>query len=129
MGFLKWIAKRGTTGGIVRSQAAKFQRLRQQYPESTESEILRQMFHDRFQTVSSTSAESGRLEEFQRNGRPINTMQDLCLSIFEIETGVSHRDFTAYMTALEVISGECKRLGFAADSGSDTQARTTKRSS
>lgn len=116
MGFLKWIAKRGTTGGIVRSQAAKYRRLRRRFPDATDQDILREMFQDRFRTLSPTSSERARLEAFERDGRPINTMHDLCLSIFEIETGIAPRDFAAHMTALEVIDEECQRLGF-----SDTQ--------
>lgn len=112
MGFLKWLARIGSTGGIARSQVIKYRRFKVQNPQASEYEIANALLMDRFRLLPPTSKEKARLDNFLADQGEVHDMIGLCMTIFEIETGLKAADGPAYFMAAEVIEEELMKRGF-----------------
>lgn len=112
MNFVKWLAKRGATGGIARSQFAMFQRMKRKNPELSESEIAEHLFAHRFSTIGPVRKERARLQAYVNENSPPSTLREVCYAIAEVEMDISPLNIEQYDLIIVVIDEELERLGY-----------------
>lgn len=111
MGIMKWLAKRNVKG-IVKSQAAKYEKTRQKNPSCSDITVIHTIFESRFdrRILRATKGEKKRITEYiKTNGMP-DSLLDLCLAIGEIE--FAPRDMEQYFFIHDTMLDELKRLGY-----------------
>lgn len=115
MDFLKWGAKKGSTGATVRTIFRQYQITKQENPNSSEEDILYAIFINRFKKHPLSEREKRRVVAFvDREGTGDSVkflnLAELCSAIIEIETGITHSDYKQYSIMTEVIEEELERL-------------------
>ncbi len=110
--IIKWIAKKGTLGGIARSQYIKFKRAQKDNPSLSESEICQTLFKSRFSTIKLTRKEQERFDLFLESNELPTNLRDVCQGIADIELDI-HSSGTKYaVLAVGVLYEELERLGY-----------------
>ena len=118
MGFLKWGAKKGSTGGTARKIFKQYQMAKENNPNTSEDELLYEIFINRFKNINLSEKEKQRLYFFVERKGPLNSsnflnLPHLCYAIVEIETGIIPSDNKHYSIMTEVIDEELERLGYS----------------
>lgn len=110
MGLLKWIQKKGSTGGIVRTVIKQYKFLKAKNPDFDETEILELIFENRYVALPPKQSERQRHLFANADSNNFVSIRNLSLAIINIEMDVNKSDQHLYRLCSEIIDEEIKRL-------------------
>ena len=113
MRLLKWLQRKGATGGIVRWAFNGLCTLHRQYPDMTEEQICHELFRLRYERTPPQGRERQRYELFLAGEPSLSEIRKLCMAVAEIEFGISVvQDSELWDKTLNAVEEELESLGY-----------------
>jgi hypothetical protein len=113
MGLLKWLQRKGATGGIARWAFNGLRTLHRQHPNLTEEQICHELFRIRYERMPPRGRERERYDLFLAGEPDLSEIRRLCMAVAEIEFGISAlRDPELWDKTLDASEAELETLGY-----------------